>query len=168
MCYSLTSLPPHTHTPLRVTAAVWRIHRPAERESERMRGSETEENGVEMHERWKRERGKGWSSSGLWVQSYPCPQCSFYRHTQCTWLSSEAITLEESFALSCCKLGCALLHCLPPGVHYCCPQGATPPTLNHAHKTAQRVVEVSSDKRGKIYFVCPFNSAQHVKHTHTR
>ncbi len=42
------------------------------------------------------------------------------------------ITLEESFALSCCKLGCAMLHCLPP-VRYRCPTGETPSTLKHIH-----------------------------------
>lgn len=88
---------------------------------------EKEEVGTqEMQRGGEREKGGGGVIRSLWVQSYPCPECSFYRRTHLSVQSP----CKNHLSLNCCKLGCAMLHCLSPSVYNCCPQGEAPSTLS--------------------------------------
>lgn len=123
-CYSCTSLLlTRKQSSLGgVIAAVWGLQR--RRQGDKRKKRRWGHKRCREGEREKKGGGGGVIRS-LWVQSYPCPECSFYRRTHLSVQSP----CKNHLSLSCCKLGCAMLHCLSPSVYNCCPRGEAPSTL---------------------------------------
>lgn len=124
-CYSCTSLLlTRKQSSLGgVIAAVWGLQR--RRQGDKRKKRRWGHKRCREGEREKKGGGGGEVIRSLWVQSYPCPECSFYRRTHLSVQSP----CKNHLSLSCCKLGCAMLHCLSPSVYNCCPRGEAPSTL---------------------------------------